>query len=95
MPRSGDRTARRAESGELIGLDATVVASNHPPLVGVTGRVVDETFGTLVFEAGGREVVVPKRGQRFRFALAPGEDAELDGVRLETQPEERIKLKRK
>jgi ribonuclease P protein subunit POP4 len=33
---------------ELAGLDVTVEASPNPDLVGVAGRVVDETTGTLL-----------------------------------------------
>ena len=36
---------------ELIGLDAKVVDSTNPSVVGIRGRVVDETRNTLGLES--------------------------------------------
>jgi RNase P/RNase MRP subunit p29 len=85
--------ASRAARSELIGCVGRVVASGHPPLVGVSGTIVDETARTFLVEtADGRELRVPKSGQRFGFATPDGY-VEIDGIALAKPPEERVKLK--
>lgn len=77
--------------GELIGLSVEVVSSTDLGLVGVTGRVVDETKHTLVVRRGnGRTLTVPKRVARFRFTR-DGVDMEVDGGVLAFRPEDRPK----
>lgn len=93
MPRSGDESAHIVKH-ELIGLRVEVVASSHPPLVGLEGRVVDETRNTLAVETAKGERVVPKVGQRFAFTLRDGRSHEVDGRRIAYRPEDRIKKAR-
>ena len=46
---------------ELIGLSVEIVKSSNPNLVGIKGRVVDETRNTLLIEKfDGSEVRIPK-----------------------------------
>ncbi len=74
---------------ELIGLEVSIVSATDPSLVGVRGRVVDETRNLLVVEAGGREKRVPKGGNRFRFEVQGG--VEVDGDEILYRPEDRVK----
>jgi ribonuclease P protein subunit POP4 len=62
---------------ELNGLHVEVVAAANPDLVGIAGRVVVETMGTLHVDDGTRVRQVQKRGATFEFALPPaGDDAQ-------------------
>jgi ribonuclease P protein subunit POP4 len=54
---------------ELVGLHARVVESTNPDAVGISGRVVGETMGTLTLSADGRVWQLPKQGTTFEFAL--------------------------
>lgn len=72
---------------ELIGLGVEVVRSTRRELVGLRGKIVDETLNTFVVEASGREKRVPKELCVFRFAGG----VEIDGRDLAYRPEERIK----
>jgi len=54
---------------ELVGLYVRVVAATNPDLVGIEGRVVDETMRTLSVESASRVRQVPKRGTKFEFRL--------------------------
>ncbi|PSQ15445.1 ribonuclease P [Halobacteriales archaeon QS_8_69_26] len=90
---------------ELNGLYVRVVEATDPGLVGVEGRVVVETAGTLHVEDRARDGVVQvgKRGATFEFAIEasdPGShpaDAEkcgtehvtVDGHRLTARPARR------
>lgn len=79
---------------ELIGLDARVANSSDPQLVGVCGKIVDETRNTLVIEHDGRAKQVLKKVSIFRITLPSGEEVEVDGAKLVAPPEERVKKRR-
>lgn len=84
-------TKQNVASHELIGLEAEVVMSSDPGLVGVRGVVVDETHGMLVIEQKGRLKAVPKSTSIFELILPNREKVKIDGVRLLGRPEDRIK----
>ncbi len=82
---------RDAARRELIGLRVTVVASGDPGLVGLVGRVVDESRGTFLVERpDGSEARVPKTGQTLAFEFPEGR-AIVEGDSLRFAPEDRIK----
>ena len=88
------KEVRDVAARELIGLDVTVVASGDPGLVGLEGRVVDESRNTFLVERpDGREARVAKRGQTFAFELPEGR-ATVRGEALNFAPEDRIKKTR-
>ncbi|MFC6724049.1 ribonuclease P protein component 1 [Halobium palmae] len=62
---------------ELNGLPARVVDADNPDLVGIAGRVVVETQGTLHVDDGSRVRQVPKRGTAFEFELVDGDGIEV------------------
>ena len=83
--------AKAVARGELIGLQATVVASGDAGLVGLSGAVVDETLRTLSLRRGdGRVARIGKRGATFEFATAKGPVRVL-GDAMEFRPEDRTK----
>jgi ribonuclease P protein subunit POP4 len=77
---------------ELIGLQVAVVRATDPSLLGLGGRVVDETRNTLLVETVRGEKTVPKRGTRFRFDVQGGTEVEGDDIAF--RPEDRIKKAR-
>jgi ribonuclease P protein subunit POP4 len=79
---------------ELIGLEAMVRLSGNPQLVGITGRVIDESRNTLILETSeGREVTIVKDQCTLSFRLPSGESVRVDGRLLVARPEDRIKKK--
>ena len=54
---------------ELNGLPVRVVDATNPDLVGIEGRVVAETQGTLSVASADRVRQVQKQGSKFEFAL--------------------------
>ena len=54
---------------ELAGLDVTVTDAPNPDLVGISGRVRDETMKTLLVATSDGVKQVPKAGTTFRFEL--------------------------
>lgn len=71
---------------EFIGMDARVAASNHPGYRGISGRVVDETRGTIHIGTGSGVKIIPKQGNTFHLG-----GREIDGSAILFRPEERIK----
>lgn len=90
--RSDGGAAVNLRKHELIGLGVSVVRAADPSLVGVKGRVVDESRNMLIVESGGREKSLPKSGTRFRFEVEGG--VEIDGSEILYRPEDRIKKAR-
>lgn len=67
---------------ELNGLPVRVVDATNPDLVGIEGRVVAETRGTLSVESADRVRQVQKQGSTFEFALTdePADRANRSGT---------------
>ncbi len=70
---------------ELAGLDVTVTNASNPDLIGIEGRVRDETMKTLLVATSDGVKQVPKAGTTFRFALDDC-DVVIDGDRLLARP---------
>lgn len=85
------RNAENILVHELIGLRVRVVHASDPTLIGLEGRVVDETMHLLVIETERGERKVQKRVAVFEFTLPSGERVVVDGALLEHRPEERTK----
>ncbi|VVC00446.1 Ribonuclease P protein component 1 [uncultured archaeon] len=72
---------------EMIGLSANAMVSGKS----VSGKVVDETRNTFVFEGkDGKERVVPKKGAVFEFEIG-NETAIVEGAMAMYRPEQRAK----
>jgi ribonuclease P protein subunit POP4 len=69
------------------------VDNPNQSLVGLAGRIVDETRNTLLIDAKGSEKRVPKDNTKFIFVLPDGRRVKLSGSILISQPENRIHKK--
>ncbi|MCJ7613502.1 ribonuclease P protein component 1 [Candidatus Bathyarchaeota archaeon] len=76
---------------EFIGLEARVVRSSNPDLVGIAGKVVDETRNTFTILQNGDQKVVVKDTSVFGFVMPDGTVVEIDGKVIMGRPEDRIK----
>jgi ribonuclease P protein subunit POP4 len=87
-------TKKNVMRHELIGLEAQVVSSSDPTLLGVYGKILDETREMLVIEHMSKPKIVPKSGSNFEIKLPSGERVVVEGTRLVGRPEERVRRKR-
>jgi ribonuclease P protein subunit POP4 len=78
---------------ELIGLPVKVVNSTHEGFIGIKGKVVDETKGTIRIETDNTEKIIPKGAATFHFYLPDGNIVEIKGKIIIARPEDRIKKK--
>ena len=77
---------------EFIGLETKVVKSSNPDLVGIKGKVVDETRNTFtISQNDGEKKVVIKDTVVFDFVLPDGTVVEMDGKVMIGRPEDRLK----
>jgi ribonuclease P protein subunit POP4 len=76
---------------EFIGLDVKVVRSSNPAVVGIAGKVVDETRNTFTILHDGKRKVVIKDTSVFEFALPDGTVVEIDGKVIVGRSEDRVK----
>ena len=77
---------------ELIGLEASVLSSPNSGYLGIKGKVIDETKGTLLISDDPKRKRVPKSAAVFRLTLPDGSIVEVDGRYLIGTPIERIKM---
>ena len=77
---------------EFIGFEAKVVKSSNPDLVGLEGKVVDETRNTFtILNKDGEKKVVIKETAIIEFVTLDGTVVEIDGKVIMGRPEDRIK----
>ena len=77
---------------EFIGIKTKVVKSSNPDVVGITGKLVDETRNTFTISRNdGEKKVVIKDTAVFEFALPDGTVVEMDGKVMIGRPEDRLK----
>jgi len=76
--------------GELVGLQAEVVDSENPGLVGIKGRVVDETKSLIILATTTGEKKLIKAQCDFKF-IKDGSELLVKGELLDKRPEDRIK----
>ncbi len=85
---------------ELIGLETLIAYSTNPSLIGIKGRIIDETKNVLTIETDTKEKTVPKSCSSFIFTIPAVEgkrylplNLKIDGKLLVSQPENRIQTK--
>ena len=77
---------------EFIGVEARVVKSSNPDVVGIMGKVVDETRNTFtILNNDGEKKVIIKDTAIFEFVVSNGTVVEIDGKIIMGRPEDRLK----
>lgn len=84
-------TKRNLLQHELIGLNVEIVKSSDPSVVGKGGKIVDESRNMLVIDEGGKLKRIQKSTAVFRVTLPDGEKINVNGRKLVSSPEDRIK----
>lgn len=86
------RTKKNILYSTFIGLEIEITNSSQRELVGLKGKVVDETKNLIIVEkSDGKEVKIPKVSSTFRFTLDDGSKFDIIGMKITFRPEERPK----
>ncbi|MEM3506098.1 MAG: ribonuclease P protein component 1 [Candidatus Bathyarchaeia archaeon] len=80
---------------ELIGLEACIKNSNNKQLIGIKGKIIDETKNIIVILQNGKPKRIPKNVLMLEVKLPDGSLVEIDGKAIMARPEDRLKLKLK
>ncbi|RXE55757.1 ribonuclease P [Methanoculleus taiwanensis] len=80
---------------ELIGMNVLVVGASNKSLVGLSGRIIDETRNTLVIATERGEKRIQKRYSILQIRLPGGDLVEIDASTLVSQPDKRITMRMK
>ncbi len=76
---------------EFIGKTIEVVAADNPSLIGIMGKVMDETKNTLVIETKGKEIKKLLKKQITIKTTINEKKYIIDGSLLQGRPEDRLK----
>ncbi|MBI4447360.1 ribonuclease P protein subunit [Candidatus Woesearchaeota archaeon] len=79
---------------ELIGLEAEIIDAKNQSLVGIKGKIVDETKNTLLIEHNGKTKKVLKEDVTLNIHIN-NQTFQINGKVLIGRPEDRIKKLRK
>ena len=77
---------------ELIGLDTEVIESNNLQLVGLNGRVINETKSMITINTKKGKKMIPKLTSNLKF-FVKGENILIKGSSIVKRPFERIGAK--
>ncbi len=76
---------------EFIGLETKIVTSSNSHVVGIAGKVIDETRNTFTIKRGKKRKVIIKNTAVFNFVMPDGKIVQIDGQVIVGRPEDRIK----
>lgn len=87
-------TPQEVAGCELIGTKMKVVSASNKSLIGLEGKVVDETRNTITIEKKNKEIKLIKKQITMEFKYKD-QKFRMDGKILVARPEDRLKLKLK
>jgi ribonuclease P protein subunit POP4 len=82
-------TAENITSHEFIGLNTEITKSTNPQVIGLNGRIVNETKSmfTINTEKGSRSIA--KSTNNWKFSIG-GKDIVVEGTKIAKRPFDRI-----
>ena len=85
-------TVDNITSHEFIGLNTEIIQSSNPQIIGLNGRIVDETKSMFRIntENGTKSIAKSKNSWKF---LIEGKDVIIDGSKIAKRPFDRIGAK--
>ncbi|MEM3064831.1 MAG: ribonuclease P protein subunit [Candidatus Nitrosotenuis sp.] len=79
-------------NNELVGLQAQIAKSTNKSLVGLEGKIIDETMHMLTLQTVRGLKMIPKQHNVWKFTLS-GQDLLIDGNTIAKRPEDRLRVK--
>ncbi len=78
-----------APSSEFIGMQTQITESSNKSLVGMSGKIIDETKFTFTIKTNMGSKMIPKQHNSWKFA----NEQVINGDLIAKRPEDRIKVK--
>lgn len=82
-------TAENLTRHELIGLDAQIVSSTNPEIIGLNGTIIDETKSMLTINTIKGIKKIPKDINNWKFSTN-GQDIIIDGKKIAKRSQDRL-----
>ncbi len=78
-----------ALNSEFIGLRTQIVDSTNKSLIGLNGKIVNETLSMFTLQTDSGSKMIPKQHSAWKFT----NDQVINGDLIAKRPEDRIKVK--
>lgn len=85
-------TADNITSHEFIGLHTEITNSSNPQIIGLNGRIVDETKSMFTINTKNGTKSIAKTTSSWKFSIG-GKDLVVDGSKITKRPFDRIGAK--
>lgn len=82
-------TAENITSHEFIGLDTEIVSSSNPQVIGLNGRIINETKSMFTINTEKGIKSISKSQNNWKFSIQD-KDVIVEGTRITKRPFDRI-----
>ena len=82
-------TANNITSHELIGLNTEIVQSSNPQVIGLNGRIIDETKSMFTINTKKGSKMISKSNSDWKFSIQ-NNDVVVNGTKITKRPFDRI-----
>jgi ribonuclease P protein subunit POP4 len=82
-------TADNITSHELIGLNTMITQSTNPQVIGLNGRIINETKSMFSINTEKGVKSIAKSTNSWKFSIE-GKEVEINGTRIAKRPFDRI-----
>ena len=82
-------TPDNIKAHELVGMHATILGASNKTVIGLNGRVINETKSMITLNTAKGAKQIPKQATRFAFCVE-GKQIQVDGDDIHKRPFERI-----
>jgi len=82
-------TADNIRSHEFIGLNTEIIQSSNPQVIGLNGRIINETKSMFTINTENGTKSFAKSTNNWKFSIQ-GKDIVVDGTKIAKRPFDRI-----
>ncbi|MDH5463339.1 MAG: ribonuclease P protein subunit [Nitrosopumilus sp.] len=82
-------TAENITSHEFIGLNTEIVKSTNPQVIGLNGRIINETKSMFTINTQNGTKSIAKETNNWKFSIG-GKDIIVEGSKIAKRPFDRI-----
>ena len=82
-------TADNITSHEFIGLNTEITKSTNPQVIGLNGRIINETKSMFTINTENGSKFIAKSTNSWKFSME-GKDIAVEGTRITKRPFDRI-----
>ena len=82
-------TADNITSHEFIGLDTEIIQSTNPQVIGLNGRIINETKSMFTINTENGSKSIAKSNNSWKFSIQ-GKDVVVEGTKIAKRPFDRI-----